>query len=324
MLSPSFGCLGARCVSSMSKTHVFFVQRFEQSLFQTASAAAAPVSSSMPVAGLGRRLRHLLRLFRVALARDASDFPDVVAALRALEASVDADLPAWMPSERKRGRPQELRKGQDRFCKSLRNRLDYARRCRRKAEAKIRELQQARERDGSHRVTAAFVARIALSAPSASSRAFADAWSDVVGAASAICSRRSIGRVRDAFTYVVKDLYFSRLQEEARDAFAAAAALASSAASAPAARLPTAFEVAVSFAPQCWVGLLHFHDEASLRLRSSADVGGAASRVRTSKVMQHVLWADFGLGDVHHYVPTELHALENKKATVLVSLQLRI
>ena len=248
------------------------------------------------------------------MSRDAADLLEVVAALGALEAAVDVDLPAWMSTKRKRSRVHKFGVAHERVAKSLRNRLDYARKRRLQAEAKGRELQQAREHDVSHRITAAFVAHIALSAPSDSSRAFANAWSDAVGVATAACSRRSIGRVRDAFTYVVKDLYFSRLQEEARDAFAAAAALASPAASAPAA---TAIEVAASFAPPCFAALLHFHDEASLRLRSSADVGGAPSRVRSSKVTQHVVWADFGLGGVHHFLPTELHALENKKATVL-------
>ena len=106
-------------------------------------------------------------------------------------------------------------------------------------------MQRAREEDGAHRLASAFVVKVALSAPSASGRAFADTWADLIGAYAAGCSRRTTGRVRDAFSDVVNDLCFEQVEQSARRASAAraeayqlAAAYAPEAALAPGAAPP--------------------------------------------------------------------------------------
>ena len=76
--------------------------------------------------------------------------------------------------------------------KKVQNKLNWVRRRLAKAEAELLALRQARERDGAHRLTSEFVAKVALAAPSASERSFADAWADLIGAGAAGCSRRTI------------------------------------------------------------------------------------------------------------------------------------
>ena len=65
--------------------------------------------------------------------------------------------------------------------------------------------------------------------------------------------------------------------------------------------------------------LLHIHDEASLRLRSSTDASGSApSRGRSSKVQQHVTSVHFQ-GQQPLRWHAELDALSNKTAHVLAT-----
>ena len=66
-----------------------------------------------------------------------------------------------------------------------------------------------------------------------------------------------------------------------------------------------------------FVVLLHLHDEASLRLRSSSGVGAAPSRGRSSKLTQHSVWIQVGGQGPRRFVPTELCALANKTANVI-------
>jgi hypothetical protein len=188
--------------------------------------------------------------------------------------------------------------------KRTQNKLQHARRRYKTAEAALRALQRARDDEPAHCITAEFVAKVALSAPSSSSRAFADAWADLIGVGAVGCSRRTIGRVRDAFSEVVKELYLDQVERAARRSRAAET-------------LETARALGAGSRLADFVVLLHLHDEASLRLRSSSDVGAAPSRGRSSKVMQHSVWVQVGGQGPRRFVPTELCALANKTANVI-------
>ena len=122
-------------------------------------------------------MRHLVRLMFAALGPDAAALPEVARCLSNLKDAVNEDLLVWKRRQRGKGRlvGEELEK----LAKRLRSRLDSARSRYKKAEA-LRALQRAREEDGAHRISSEIVAKVALSAPSASSRAFADAWADPI------------------------------------------------------------------------------------------------------------------------------------------------
>ena len=205
----------------------------------------------MVAARLGRRLRRLARLAREALGRDAAALPDIADALQRLEDSVNADLPCYDQHRcEKRGRPRWIGDVTDiRKLKRLQNQLAWQKRQRARAEASLLRRQQAKAGGRVNRTTSTFVARVALSSQLQSSRSFAEAWSDLVGAGSAGLSRYTIESIRSAFCTVVKDLYFGEIETAAKTG---ARALA------PAPAVPAG-------APRVQV-LLHLHDEASLRL----------------------------------------------------------
>ena len=252
----------------------------------------------MPVARLGGRLRFLLREFHKAFDQDAEAFPEISEALRKLEEAVSVDLP---PSQkRRRGRDRTVGADLAAYIKRLRNQLQYAKRSRAALKATLSTLKTAKDREHSNRTAAAFAAKIALASPGSSARSFAAALSDLIGTGSGSCSRRTIARVRDAFTFVCKDLYYSRVEQRVRDALAA-----------------SAFALAAAPAPALNVVVLHYHDEATLRLRSANDVTGAPSRGRASKILQHSVWIYLTASEQKLAFPTELVALANKSAVVL-------
>jgi hypothetical protein len=131
-----------------------------------------------------------------------------------LKDTVDADLPVWKRA--RMGRPRHLPLGKSKVLKRTQNKLQHARRRYKTAEAALRALQRARDDEPAHRITAELVAKVALSAPSSSARAFADAWADLSGVGAVGCSRRTIGRVRDAFSEAVKELYSEQVGRAAR------------------------------------------------------------------------------------------------------------
>ena len=96
---------------------------------------------------------------------------------------------------------------------------------------------------------------------------------------------------------VVKDVYREEIRKAAKR-------------QAPSARAPDAVPHAV---------VLHYHDEASLRLRSALDPSAPLSRARSSKVLQHVMWVKTGSEAPLLFAPTELCALANKSAPVLAT-----
>lgn len=250
--------------------------------------------------GLGPRLRWVLGVFHEDFDPRAEEHPSVREALVALDAAVAESFPCAPPrGKKKRGAPGGLRSAK---ARSLKSKLKWARLCRRKAEDELGRLKQGKRVRDNNKMTPAFLARVALSWPSTSARAFSNAWRDLVGVGAAGCSRTTISKIKDAFAEVVKGISV----DQARLAGTSAAA-ASSAALAP--------------APLCCCALVHIHDEASLRLRSHTEADmGAPSRSRSSKVMQHSAMLHFEGQPPVRWL-TELDPLADKTArTVATSL----
>ena len=137
------------------------------------------------------------------------------------------------------------------------------------------------------------------------------------------CSRWSINSIRDGFVDVLQEMR----AQECKLAICSAASAPGSAASAPrlaasapasAASAPGTFSATSSPGLMC-VALLHIHDEASLRLRSSGDQHTKApSRSRSSKVQQHVVHS-FARGQQPVRWLADLHPLADKTAQVLAT-----
>ena len=161
----------------------------------------------------------------------------------------------------------------------MKNQLHWARRARQRAEAVVKQLRQAKSGSELYGTTSHFLARVALSSPVQSSRAFAQTWQDLVGAGGASLGRTTIESIRNAFCVVVKELYEAEVRSAATRAAGGAAQ-------------PAKGLGAPGHPPHAVV--LHVHDEASLRLRSAQDASAAPSRGRSSKVLQHVIWVNVG------------------------------
>ena len=270
----------------------------------------------MVALGLRRRLLVLARQLKTALAPDAAALPDLASCIDALCDAINESLPTGQIHKRGRGRTRDLGDETPKRITRLMNKLCYARRMRDRAETRLRALQKAKEHDAKHRMTAYVLAKVGLSSPSASARSFADAWSDLVGVGASGCGRTTIGCARDGFSIVVRCLYLEMLENSSRRSALARSLVAAQCASVGACARGTPLVVGVA---------LHFHDEASLRLRSELDSSRASlpgyvfapSRGRSSKVMQHAVWVEVGSGEPRRLVPTELCALANKSARVV-------
>ena len=251
---------------------------------------------------LGRRLRASLQRFSRHLGPDRHLYPEISAALSELERAVDLDLPPWLPNKRKApGRPKTDRAGQSR---EMPNKVTYLRRVVRQLRARVQSLLVARRRDALGRTSATFMAKVALSKPVTSVRGFADSFQDLVG--TGLCSRTTITRIRSAFVPVIQQMTQVRL----RSLLALSLKLSAQSAG---------LKLSAQSAGQPWsTVLLHIHDEASLRLRSSATAAGAPERSRRSKVQQHLLWLHLP-GQKKLFLPAELHALSDKSAPVLAT-----
>lgn len=164
----------------------------------------APVSAMPP--GLGPRLRWLLRKVHEDFDANASEHPDVRDALAKLDQVVEEEFPLAPPRKRRPGAPA-CRGGRPVHLdsaskKMLKGKLKWARHRMMKAEAALREVQHGKDTSRQNRLTPAFLAKVALSWPSTSARAFANAWRDLVGVGATGCSRTTISKVKDAFAEV--------------------------------------------------------------------------------------------------------------------------
>lgn len=114
--------------------------------------------------------------------------------------AVEEEFPANPSRRRKeprgRGRPARLTSDAKRVFKA---KPKWARHRMRKAESMLRQLQRRKDASRHNRLTPAFLAKVALSWPSTSARAFANAWRDLVGVGAVGCSRPAISKVKDAF-----------------------------------------------------------------------------------------------------------------------------
>ena len=213
--------------------------------------------------------------------------------------------------------------------KQKQNRITYLQRRVRKLSEELSVMKHGKrdlngKRSGTtSRLTPEFIAKVALAIPGTNARSFAASWQDLVGVGVAGCSRPQISRIRDAFVEVVKDMVSSDISKAA----AASQVLLDSQISAAAAPdcSATWSPAILDCAPQLHsVALLHIHDEAFLRLRSTLDVGmSGVSRSRSSKVQQHVTSVHFADQlPISWYV--DLDALSSKTAKVLAHSLMRV
>jgi len=259
--------------------------------------------------GLGPRLRYLIGLIHQDFDPKAGEYEGINLALLAFEEAVDECLPKEVRERRGMGRPRATPSNQ---VKRLKHQLQWARRAKRKAEEELRRITGGKQ-GYKNRMTPEFLARAALSKPTTVARGFADAWQDLVGVGVSGCSRTTITRIRDAFAEVVKqhscDVVSLAASTSAAVRQKQLSAAARQAQSAAVRQVPSFQSVA----------LMHIHDEASLRLRSSADTDlGKPSRSRSSKVQQHAAYVSFTLGQPLRWL-TELHPLSDKTARVLAT-----
>ena len=223
--------------------------------------------------GLGPRLRLLLDKFHEDFDPVAEEHPEVRLALEKLEDEVRVAFPMapLRPRKRKAGRQKVLNSTK---AARLASQLKWARKRRRGAEAELAKSKAVKNAAANNRMTPPFIAKVALSQPSACARAFAGAWRDLVGIGAEGCSRTTIGRIRDAFAEVCKQMCHSQVRFAGDAARKASVALATP-----------------QQQPVFCASVLHIHDEASLRLRSASDVlPGVPGRSRSSKVQQHCVW----------------------------------
>ena len=243
--------------------------------------------------------------------QSSQHFPEISAALSALDTAVNESLPRWPAKRRRQGKGagkgsySQSRKAS--ALKRLRNQVAWLRRTRAEAFDTIRELKGAKR--GKYNIMSpAFNAKVALSSLVTSPRGFAQTWSDLIGVKDAGCSRTTISRIRDAFIGVVVPMVHGEVEAAIKRQVSTNASPAASGAG-----RPHVFSVA----------LLHIQDEASLRLRSKTAADSAASapvRSRGSKVQQNALWLHVG---APHMWPllAELHPLHDKTArTIATSL----
>ena len=304
---------------------------------QAAVSPESPCTVGGMAPGLGSRSRYLLGLFHRDFDPEAEQYPAVRQALAALDDAVQEAFPPG-PARRPRrprgpGRPKALRSD---LVASLKSKLKWCRVARRRAEQQVRDLQIGKQAAKANRLTPEFLAKVALSSPSTCARSFSNAWRDLVGIGVAGCTRPTVARVRDAFAQVVKEhnelavrLAAGAAAKSPSSSPAAAHAPSSSSAGAPgssSAGAPGSSSAgargsspAESPANFVCAALLHIHDEASLRLRSSADsVLGPRCRSRRSKVQQHSVRVYFP-GQQPLLWFAELHPLADKTAKVLAT-----
>ena len=233
---------------------------------------------------VGIHVKRIAGDFRETLESKTELYPATWAAFQVLEKAIAEELPCDRP-KRKRGcsgksRRSVLSKAEQ--IRRLQHQVQYIRRTRQAAQAKLRDAAQGKEDGQVQWMRVPWLVRVCLAQPLTSCRALAQAHSDFIGSSGGRkgvgCSRTTISRIKDAFAEVCKEenaneirRAVSRTKAEA-DA-AGQRALQKAAAVAQAAILRNNEGAAVAVARQkiALAGsftLLHIHDEAKLRLRT--------------------------------------------------------
>ena len=165
--------------------------------------------------GLGARMRHLLGHLHDAFDVSAHLYPDIRAALESLDGAVLASFPS-LPRRRPLTKPVLPR---DAKIRRLQKALAYARLSKSKIQDELLAFRAGKQTQSQNRMSPEFVAKVALSVPSASARGFEAAWQELVGTDAAGCSRGTSTRIRDAFVEVVKGIAVQRVQALASQVF---------------------------------------------------------------------------------------------------------
>jgi hypothetical protein len=230
-----------------------------------------------------------LGLFKMAFAPVADRYEDIQGAVNALETAIHDNFPEG-PQKKS---SKKIKRKAKHPIRRLQNQLVYLRACKRKLEHQLAVFQSGKQGgNANNRTTPEFLAKVALSWPTTCARGFSDAWRDLVGVGVSGCSRSTITKIRDSFVEVIQEnnirqvTLAAALSTAAASAPGTAASAPGTAAVAPRATASVSGSAASAPVPGFFcVALLHIHDEASLRLRSSADTDlGAASWSRTNKV----------------------------------------
>ena len=241
---------------------------------------------------LGQRLLHLATSYLNELNDRSSRYPATVAALKQLKEAATSEFGAAQTAPRKkRRRGPEEQADRHRLTKKLR----WQKQVRDKFESEVKAL-KASAVGGVLRKE--WIARVFLSASPVNPRSLEAGWRDLSDAtgAEATISHTYIRRIRDAEVEVIKGMRRAQIGQLVRRA-----------AQAPQARSP------------CALAVVHLHDEASLRLRSSLGPRSSMpSRSRSSKVQQHVVRVH-SLREPPMDCWTELEALADKTAATLAT-----
>ena len=269
---------------------------------------------------VARKLQHALSLFHRDFDFVCHQHPEVASCLRALEAAVVDSFPM---NFRRAGR---LRGTFVQKLKRSENKREYINRKVKRLQEELYALKYGKRAKHQGRMTPEFLAKVSLAWPTTCASNFHAAWQDLVGTGVAGCARSTITNIRDAFAEVVKQQSSSALSSMLAAGFRAKAVDAtvltpemSAASSAEALPVSSAALAPASSMTFPVVALLHIHDEASLRLRSSADIDSAApARSRSSKVQQHSVYVHGPSASAFQW-PSELHPLANKTAAVLAT-----
>ena len=134
-----------------------------------------------PGRGLGPRLHQILYDLKHILVNSAQQHDDINLAFNCLEQAVLIQYP-------RRDEHRQQRTFLFRRPKKLENQLARARRKIVRLETSLKELTQGHSGHGGQ-FTPEFLAKVALSIPTANARAFASSWQDLVGVGASGCCR---------------------------------------------------------------------------------------------------------------------------------------
>ena len=282
---------------------------------------------------LGIHVRRNVLDLRETLEGKAELYPGTWAALLVLETAIAEEIPG-NGQKRKHlgGNPRRCTLTKAELIRRLQYQVRYTRLTRKRAEAKLKDAAQGKEEGKVQWMRVRWLVRVCLAQPLTSSRALAQAHSDLIGSSGGRkgvgCSRDTISRIKDAFAEVCKEENAKEIWRATQSMKAEAdaseqralqkkAAIAQAAvvwnnAGAAAAAARQGIALAGSFT------LLHIHDEATLRLRTFGENDTKPTRSRSSMVQQHAVYLHSGEHSCTD-VLTELDGLADKRGETIAT-----
>ena len=247
--------------------------------------------------GLPWQLRKLVIQVQEELATRKGNYPETTDALTRLESALALEFPPKAKPEAKATKRSRMRV----MIPTSKDAKLWKRQLKRKNE-KLEQLQtqNAKLLDAKHKggvISGDWIVRVALANPHASARALEACFRDICGVDRNVIGRTAMGRIKDAFVEVVKEMHMNQAKKMVANACSAALAA------------NTEF---VS------LHVIDIFDGADLRLRSVKDrEDKVPARSRSSKVQQHVV--NIVVNGQQLEIPTELEALSDKTAATLTT-----